>query len=43
MGTCVTPKTLSELEITVKPAEEIGVRGLTLTKIFISGRAYAHE
>ena len=43
IGTCVTPKTLSDLEAMVKLAEEIGVRGLTLTKIFVSGRAYSHE
>lgn len=42
VGTCVTPKTLSDLEAMVKLAEEIGVKGLTLTKIFTSGRAYSH-
>ena len=43
IGTCVTPKTLSELEAMVNLAREIGANGLTLTKIFVSGRAYAHE
>lgn len=43
VGTCVTPKTLSDLDAMVKLAQEIGVRGLTLTKIFVSGRAYSHE
>lgn len=43
IGTCVTPKTLSDLEAMVKLAEEIGVRGVTLTKIFVSGRAFFHE
>lgn len=43
VGTCVTPKTLSDLDAMVKLAQEIGVRGLNLTKIFVSGRAYSHE
>lgn len=43
IGTCVTPKTLSDLDAMVKLAEEIGVKGLTLTKIFVSGRAFFHE
>ena len=43
IGTCVTPKSLSDLEAMVKLAEEIGVKGLTLTKIFVSGRAFFHE
>ena len=42
IGTCVTPKTLPELDGMVKLAREIGVRGLTLSKIFLSGRAYLH-
>ena len=42
IGTCVTPKTLKDLDAMVKLAEEIGASGLTLTKIFLSGRAYAH-
>lgn len=42
IGTCVTPKTLSNLEEMVKLAREIGVSNLTLTKIFASGRAYAN-
>lgn len=43
IGTCVTPKTLDDLEMMVNLAREIGVRGLTLTKIFVSGRAYANK
>ena len=42
VGTCVTPKNLSDIEAMVKLAEEIGVKGLTLTKVFVSGRAYSH-
>ena len=42
IGTCVTPKTLSDLEAMVKLTEEIGASGLTLTKIFVSGRAYSY-
>lgn len=42
IGTCVTPKTLPDIEAMVKLAQEIGVKGLTLTKIFISGRAYSN-
>lgn len=42
IGTCVTPETLPNLEPMVKLAEEIGVKGLTLTKIFVSGRAYSN-
>lgn len=42
IGTCVTPKTLSDLEEMVKLAREIGVSTLTLTKIFASGRAYSN-
>ena len=40
IGTCVTPKTLAHLDEMVTLASNIGVRGLTLTKILISGRAY---
>lgn len=43
IGTCVTPKSLPYLDEMMKLAEEIGVAGLTLTKIFISGRAYSHQ
>lgn len=42
IGTCVTRKTLQDLDAMVKLAEEIGATGLTLTKIFLSGRAYAN-
>jgi hypothetical protein len=40
IGTCVTPKTLEHLDEMVTLAGNIGVRGLTLTKILLSGRAY---
>ena len=43
IGTCVTPKTLADLDAMAKLAQEIGVKGLTLTKIFVSGRAFYHE
>ena len=43
IGTCVTPKTLADLDAMTKLAQEIGVKGLTLTKIFMSGRAFSHE
>ena len=33
---------MSDIEAMVKLAEEIGVKGLTLTKVFVSGRAYSH-
>lgn len=42
IGTCITPKNLSDIEAMARLAEEIGVKGLTLTKIFVSGRAYSH-
>ena len=42
IGTCVTPKTLSDLKAMVKLAEDIGAAGLTLTKIIVSGRAYSN-
>ena len=43
IGTCVTRKTLSEIDAMAKLVEEIGASGLILTKIFLSGRAYANE
>lgn len=42
IGTCVAPKTLSDLKAMVKLAEDIGAAGLTLTKIIVSGRAYSN-
>ena len=40
IGTCVTPKTLADLKEMVTLSQQIGVRGLTFTKILLSGRAY---
>lgn len=43
LGTCVTPKTLGHLEEMAGLAEQMGVAGVTFSKILISGRAYFHQ
>ena len=43
LGTCVTPKTLGHLEEMAVLAEQMGVAGVTFSKILISGRAYFHQ
>ena len=40
VGTCVTPKSLPHLEAMVKLAQDIGVAGISLTKVIVSGRAF---
>ena len=43
IGTCVTPQGLIQLEEMVKLAQQIGVVGLTFTKVLVSGRAYFNQ
>ena len=43
IGTCVTPKSLDQLEDMVKLTQQIGAMGVTFTKVFISGRAYFNQ
>lgn len=43
IGTCVTPKVLNQMEEMVKLAQQIGVMGLTFTKVLVSGRAYYNQ
>lgn len=43
IGTCITPKSLNQLHEMVKLAQQIGVKGLTFTKILVSGRAYFNQ
>ncbi len=43
IGTCVTPIGLDQLEEMVMLAQQIGVVGLTFTKVLVSGRAYFNQ
>lgn len=43
IGTCVTPKGLDQMEKMAKLAQQIGVMGLTFTKVLVSGRAYFNQ
>ena len=43
IGTCVTPKQLGHLDDMADLAEQMGVTGVTFSKILVSGRAYFHQ
>ena len=43
IGTCVTPKLLGHLGDMADLAEQMGVTGVTFSKILVSGRAYYHK
>ena len=43
IGTCVTPQLLGQLEDMAQLAEQMGVAGVTFSKVLVSGRAYFHQ